>query len=102
MTPENNGHVRDADSTERELARAQRVREVNGELVLSSLRAHEATDAAEATSRELKASEEQLRTFADTLPILAWYANPDGHIPWYNRRWYDYTGTTLDEQEGWK
>ncbi len=102
MTPENNGHVRDADSTARELARAQRVREVNGELVLSSLRAHEATDAAEATTRELKASEEQLRTFADTLPILAWYANPDGHIPWYNRRWYDYTGTTLDEQEGWK
>ena len=28
-------------------------------------------------------------------------ANPDGHIFWYNRGWYEYTGTTLAEMEGW-
>ena len=45
---------------------------------------------------------QEFRTLADTMPLLAWYAEPDGHIPWYNRRWHEYTGTTLAEQEGWK
>jgi PAS domain S-box-containing protein len=28
-------------------------------------------------------------------------ARSDGHIYWYNRRWYEYTGTSLETQEGW-
>ena len=28
-------------------------------------------------------------------------AQPDGWIFWYNERWYDYTGTTLGDMEGW-
>ena len=28
-------------------------------------------------------------------------ARPDGWIFWYNRRWYDYTGTTPEQMEGW-
>jgi len=54
---------------------------------------------AESAVRE---SEEKLRLLADTIPQLAWMARPDGHIFWYNRRWYDYTGTTAEEMEGWR
>ena len=50
---------------------------------------------------ELEASEQQFRTLADSIPQLCWMANPDGHIFWYNRGWYDYTGTTLQQMEGW-
>ncbi len=32
---------------------------------------------------------------------LAWMANPDGWIFWYNRRWYEYTGSTPEQMEGW-
>ncbi|MFW6330101.1 MAG: PAS domain S-box protein [Gemmatimonadota bacterium] len=46
-------------------------------------------------------SEQQFRTLADSIPQLAWMADPEGRIFWYNRRWYDYTGTTLEEVEGW-
>ena len=46
-------------------------------------------------------SEEQFRTLADSIPQLAWTARPDGHIDWYNRRWYEYTGTAPGEMEGW-
>ncbi len=53
---------------------------------------------AEAALRE---SEEKLRLMADTIPQLAWMARPDGHIFWYNRRWYEYTGTTPEQMEGW-
>src|SRR5512142_520898 len=49
----------------------------------------------------LKASEEQFRALADSIPNLAWWANGDGYITWYNRRWYEYTGTTPEQMEGW-
>ena len=49
----------------------------------------------------LRESEEQFRTLADSIPNLAWWANADGYITWYNRRWYEYTGTTPEQMEGW-
>ena len=41
------------------------------------------------------------RALAENLPILCWIADGDGFIVWYNRRWYEYTGTTPAEMEGW-
>ena len=102
MTPGKNdarGSLRKAEAPESELARTQR--EVNEALVLSTLRAHAETDAAEADAKEARESEEQLRMLADMLPLLAWYANPAGDLLWYNRRWFEYTGTTLEQQKGW-
>jgi two-component system, sporulation sensor kinase E len=49
----------------------------------------------------LRENEKRLRVFADFLPSLAWMANADGWLFWYNRRWYEYTGTTPEEMEGW-
>ena len=49
----------------------------------------------------LKQSEERFRTMANSIPQLAWIARADGHIYWYNQRWYDYTGTTPQQMEGW-
>ena len=46
-------------------------------------------------------SGEQFRNLADSIPNLAWWANGDGYITWYNRRWYEYTGTTPEQMEGW-
>ena len=50
---------------------------------------------------QLRRSEEQLRLMADSLPQLAWMAEPDGTIFWYNRRWYEYTGTTPEQMKEW-
>ncbi len=50
---------------------------------------------------KLRESEEQFRHFADAMPPLAWIANGDGYIFWYNRRWYEYTGTAPAQMEGW-
>ena len=51
--------------------------------------------------RRLRESEEQFRTLAEAIPQLCWMAHGDGHIFWYNQRWYTYTGTTQEEMEGW-
>ena len=50
---------------------------------------------------ELRKRGEQFQTLADNIPVLAWMAYADGHIFWYNRRWYDYTGTSPENQQGW-
>jgi PAS domain S-box-containing protein len=49
----------------------------------------------------LPPSEELFRTLADNISQLAWMADPTGSIFWFNRRWYEFTGTTLDEMQGW-
>ncbi|MEW6022481.1 MAG: ATP-binding protein [Pseudomonadota bacterium] len=49
----------------------------------------------------LRQSEEVLRALANTIPQLAWMADPDGAIVWFNERWYDYTGTTQEGAAGW-
>ncbi len=52
----------------------------------------------------LRESEERFRALADNISQLAWIAGRWGWITWYNKRWYGYTGTTLDEMAcwGWK
>ena len=49
----------------------------------------------------LRQSEAQFRTLANAIPQLCWMANADGWIFWYNERWYEYTGTTPEQMEGW-
>lgn len=49
----------------------------------------------------LRDSEERFRTLADNISTLCWMARPDGHIFWYNSRWYEYTGTSPLDQVGW-
>ena len=46
-------------------------------------------------------SEERFRNLADNISQLAWMAAEDGGIVWYNRRWFDYTGTTFAQMQGW-
>jgi PAS domain S-box-containing protein len=50
---------------------------------------------------KLRESEEKFRDLADNISQLAWMAEASGSIFWYNERWYEYTGTTLAEMQGW-
>lgn len=54
-----------------------------------------------AFEQSLRDSEARFRTMADNIAQLAWMAQPSGWIYWYNQRWFEYTGTTLKEMEGW-
>jgi len=47
--------------------------------------------------------ERQFRQLADGMPQLMWTADADGHVTWYNQRWYEYTGQREEEalREGW-
>jgi PAS domain S-box-containing protein len=41
---------------------------------------------------DLQRREEELRGLADAIPQLAWMADQQGSLFWFNRRWYEYTG----------
>lgn len=49
----------------------------------------------------LRESEERFRTLADNIAQFTWMADGKGWIFWYNKRWFEYTGTTLEEMQGW-
>ena len=49
----------------------------------------------------MRDSEERFRMMANSIPQLACIARADGHIIWFNRRWYEFTGTTPAQMEGW-
>ncbi len=67
-------------------------------LVYAYFEDHTERREAERLSRE---SEERFRALADNISQLAWMGDRDGSLFWYNRRWFDYTGTTIDEMRGW-
>ena len=37
----------------------------------------------------------------DSIPALIHTARPDGHVDYFNKRWLEYLGATLDEVAGW-
>lgn len=53
------------------------------------------------SQEKLEASEARFRTLADKIHNLAWMADAQGNMYWYNSRWFEYTGTTLEEMKGW-
>jgi PAS domain-containing protein len=54
-----------------------------------------AAEARKEAEEQLRRSEAELRALADSIRQLAWMAHPDGDVFWYNRGWYEYTGTNL-------
>src|SRR4051812_29571275 len=61
---------------------------------------HLLRDQARRASEQLAAQERQFRALADNIPQLTWMADAAGQRYWYNRRWYEYTGKTLEEAQG--
>ncbi|HZX59292.1 MAG TPA: PAS domain-containing protein, partial [Mucilaginibacter sp.] len=55
-------------------------------------------------TRDLSISREHFRLLADHITQMTWTNQPDGEVSYFNERWYQYTGLTLEETKegGWK
>src|SRR5579863_6711437 len=48
----------------------------------------------------LQRTERELREVIETIPCLAWTATADGNAEFFNRRWLEYAGLTMDQAQG--
>ena len=51
-------------------------------------------------ARRLEESESRYRFLTEATPNLLWTATPDGNVDYFNERWCDYTGMTVDQSKG--
>ncbi|KAA9327040.1 PAS domain-containing protein [Hymenobacter busanensis] len=50
--------------------------------------------------RELADSQERTRFILDSLPVLIWTAQPNGQRDYFNPRWLQFTGRTVEASQG--
>lgn len=79
----------------------QPVKDRDGKVTGIFIQGSDVTEAVKA-KQALTESEQRMRQLANTIPHLAWMANPDGSIHWYNDRWYEFTGLSEDKIGQWK
>jgi len=75
----------------------QQLRELNQEL---EDRVHRRTAELEAALADRLRSEQRFVTLANFVPQLVWMSSPEGLNVYFNQRWVDYTGMTLEESYG--
>jgi PAS domain S-box-containing protein len=75
------------------------LRNSEGKIVGASKIARDIT-AQKRGQQALRESEERLRAVVDNISQMAWTATESGDVTWYNRRWYEYTGTIFDKVKG--
>ena len=53
--------------------------------------------------KKIEESEKQFRMMAETIPEIAWVASPDSPYSFYNKRFYEYTGMSIEQsKKDWK
>lgn len=82
--------------------RASPVRNAAGEVYRVAGIAEDITDRKQA-EMALRESEERFRTLANQAPVKIWLADDAGRPVYFNRRWLEFTGGSLDEEisGGW-
>ncbi len=55
-------------------------------------------------AEERRVSEDRYRQLADAMPQIVWAADRKGRATYYNRRWYEYTGQSVElaGEAGWR
>ncbi|TLD71949.1 PAS domain S-box protein [Phragmitibacter flavus] len=84
------------------MVNASRLRQVVEDEALIIMSLEDITDRV-AAATALRESEQRLHAITDHIPQLAWLANADRRMVWFNQVWLSYTGTTLEDNvgDGW-
>src|SRR5713101_3325957 len=72
-----------------------------GHIAVIAIEGERSQEALRSAFEEIRNSEKKLRKIIDTIPTLAWCSLPDGTGIFWNRRWHEYTGLSLELARGW-
>ena len=75
------------------------LRGCSGTIIGSSIIARDITEELQ-NRKALNEANTRFGQVADNISQLVWIADPEGWIFWYNKRWFDYTGATLEAMQG--
>lgn len=93
--------MRSPDELEREIAQRQSAETLlQGAHDELEFRVAQRTAELEKSSVELRASEDRFRLLIEAMPQIVWTARPDGFLDYYNQRWIDYTGMSVEQTRG--
>jgi PAS domain-containing protein len=71
-----------------------------GHIAVIAIEGERSQEALRSASDEVRNSEARLRKIIDTIPTHAWCTLPDGTGIFWNRRWLEYTGLSLEVLRG--
>ena len=94
--------MRSPEDMEREIEQ-RRIVELELQQARNSLeiRVGERTSELQLAAAELRSSEASFRLLSEVMPQIVWTARPDGFLDYYNGRWVDYTGMSIEQTQGW-
>src|ERR1700723_3816944 len=72
-----------------------------GHIAVIAIEGERSQEALRSALEEIRSSEKKLRKIIDTIPTIAWCTLPDGTGIFWNRRWHEYTGLSLEVVRGW-
>ncbi|MEO6236295.1 MAG: PAS domain S-box protein [Vicinamibacterales bacterium] len=75
------------------------VRDVDGRIIRLQ-GAFQDISARRQAEEALRQSEAEFRTLAESMPQMVWMSRPDGWNTYFNQRWVDYTGLSVDDSYG--
>ncbi len=79
---------------------ASPIRDVQGLITGAVVAQMDVTELTQAQAAESK-SAEMFKALADNIAQLAWMTDERGAMVWFNRRWFDYTGSNAEDMRGW-
>jgi PAS domain S-box-containing protein len=75
------------------------VKDANGNVVAASAIARDITQR-KRIEAALRESEARFHMMADTAPVMVWMADPEQGCTFFNKRWLEFTGRTLEQEVG--
>ena len=78
--------------------------EKSGEFLAGIVTLKDVTEYAEIIKTQSEQNEKQMQVVCETMPQMIWTTNPEGYHDWFSKRWYDYTGLSMEDSigMGWK
>lgn len=78
--------------------------EKTGEFLAGIVAVKDVTEYTDMIRSQIEESEQQLQLICETMPQMIWTTDAEGNHDWFSKRWYDYTGLSVEESIGlgWK
>ncbi|KAL8898247.1 MAG: hypothetical protein Q9192_002168 [Flavoplaca navasiana] len=74
--------------------------EKTGEFLAGIVVLKDVTEYTDIIKTQTRENDEQFELICDTMPQLLWTTSSTGHHDWFSRRWYEYTGLSVEESSG--